>query len=452
MRKPRLGVLLKPASHDCNMACGYCYYRGVQGLYPEERRPRMSPEVVDNVCRQYRALEPVEIKLGWQGGEPTLMGLDFFKKAIELETRHARAGDCWGNTLQTNGVALDDAWCEFLARYHFLVGLSVDGPRELNCTRKFPDGREAYDVAMRALGLLRAHKVEFNILMVVSAANIAQPDAVFGFLRENELRFSQCIPCTEPAGEGRALTPHSITGAQWAEFMIRFFDAWAEADDPGYYNRHIDNWLHLYFRLPPESCEYRPDCSNLLTIEWNGDVYPCDFFVEKRFLMGNVLTDTLERMLQGKAFRQFVAEAEHTPAVCKGCEWLWACSGGCYRQRGKLGIGPDETPLMCEANRRIFAHVFGVLDELKSKPVRPRLHAFLNDIEKKVAAGQFSGRPQPSPAAPQPPAQPRGTPGRNEPCPCGSGKKFKHCCYARLAPRRSGAPTSRSVNRGGKRP
>jgi len=440
MRKPRLGILLKPASYDCNMACDYCYYRGVQKLYPDEDRPRMSLEVVENVCEQYRALEPVDIKIGWQGGEPTLMGLEFFQKAIEIETKHARPGDCWGNTLQTNGVLINDEWCEFLAQHHFLVGLSVDGPPELNTMRKFPGGKPAHEAAMRALALMRKHNVEFNILVVISTATVDHPDVVLRFLRDNDLRFSQCIPCTEPAGGEGTVTPHSITADQWAEFMIRFFDAWVEADDPSYYNRHIDNWLHLYFGLPPESCEYRPDCSNLMTVEWNGDVYPCDFFVEKRYLLGNVMEGTMDRMLQSRPFRDFVSAAEALPGACKGCEWLWACNGGCYRQRGKLGLGADEKPYMCEANKRIFAHVFGMLDELKARPAKPQLHAFLADVEQKVKAGAFGPRSeqQESPAPDQRVQPAQSMPGRNDPCPCGSGKKFKHCCMVRTGARRRG--------------
>jgi len=435
MNKPRLGILLKPASFECNMACDYCYYRSVQSLYGGGVRPRMSLEVFDQVCRQYRALEPAEIKVGWQGGEPTLMGLEFFRKAVEIEGKNARAGDCWGNTLQTNGVLLDDEWCEFLAHHQFLVGLSVDGPPQLNGLRRFHDGRMTHRAAMRALDLLKKHRCEFNVLMVVSTANVGHAADVFRFLVQNDLRFSQCIPCTEPAADGDGLSAHSITAAQWAEFMIEFFEAWVGNDDPAYYNRHIDNWLHLYFGLPPESCEYRPDCSNLLTVEWNGDVYPCDFFVEERFRLGNVLEDTLEHMLQSRPFREFVSRAEQVPEMCGGCEWLWACNGGCYRQRGKLGIGPEERPYMCEANRRIFAHVFDRLDALKASPIRPRLHAFLNDLDQRIRGARQGARsaaaPDPGPGAPGAGGR---RPGRNDPCPCGSGKKFKSCCMRASAP------------------
>ncbi len=264
-------------------------------MYADASRPRMTTQVFEEVCRQYRALEPAQIKLSWQGGEPTLMGLDFFGEAIEIERRHSRPGDCWGNSLQTNGLLLDDDWCELFTRNRFLVGLSVDGPPRLNRMRRLPNGQPAFDAAMHALALLKGHRCEFNVLIVVSAANADSPEEVFRFLVDNELRFSQCIPCTEPA-DGGGLTPQSITGEQWADFMIRFFEAWVERDDPGYYNRHIDNWLRLYLGLPPESCEYRADCSNLLTIEWNGDVYPCDFFVEERWRLGNILGDTLEHL------------------------------------------------------------------------------------------------------------------------------------------------------------
>ena len=438
MKKPRLGILLKPASSDCNMGCRYCYYHGVRRLYADVPRPRMTLEVFDEVCRQYCALDPAQIKVGWQGGEPTLMGLDFFRGAVQIERRRARPGGFWGNSLQTNGVLLDDDWCEFFARNQFLVGLSVDGPPELNRMRHFPGGQPADDVAMRALALLKEHRCEFNILVVVSAANVDRPDEVFHFLVDNDLRFSQCIPCTEPA-EGGGVTPHSIGGEQWADFMIRFFEAWVAHDAPGFYNRHIDNWLHLYLDLPPESCEYRGDCANLVTVEWNGDVYPCDFFVEGRYRMGNILQDTLGHMLRGQPFREFVRRAEALPAMCKGCEWLWACRGGCYRQKGKLGLGLQDRPYMCDANKRIFSHVFGRLNALKERPLRPRLHEFLNDVARRVSRQMSASRD----AIPQtPPQQPLGRKrgfGRNDPCPCGSGRKYKYCCMQSHA---AGSPAS----------
>ncbi len=430
MRKPNLGILIKPVSHDCNMACGYCYYRGVCGLYPDEPRPRMSLDVFDVVCAQYRGLEPGEIKIGWQGGEPTLMGLEFFRRVVEVEARHARPGDCFGNSLQSNGAALDDEWCRFLARNRFLVGLSVDGPPELNEVRRFRSGKPAYEAAMGALERLKAHRVEFNVLVVISRANVGHPRRVFEFLRENEIHFAQFIPCTEPAGGGGRLSEHSITAAEYAEFMIALFDAWLDGDDPSYYVRRIDNWLHIFFGLPPECCEYRPDCSNLVTIEWNGDVYPCDFFVEERYRLGNVREQTLTQMLQGRTFRDFVAGAEHVPAGCEGCEWLPYCHAGCYRHRAKLGIGPDGEPYLCEAKKRIFEHVFGRLERVAAGPGPPRLHAFLNRIGREVAAGRRgpedagADRPSARRGAPQP--GPRA--GRNEPCPCGSGRKSKHCC------------------------
>ncbi|MCK4283100.1 MAG: anaerobic sulfatase maturase [Candidatus Brocadiae bacterium] len=427
MKKSNLGILLKPASHDCNMACDYCYYRPVNRLYPDVERPRMSPEVFDAVCEQYRELEPSEIKVGWQGGEPTLMGLDFFRQVVQIESRHARPGDCFGNSLQTNGVVLNDEWCGFLAANKFLVGLSVDGPPDLNVMRHFANGEPAFDVTMRALQLLKKHGVEFNILVVVSKANVGHPRRVFQFLVDNDLHYSQFIPCTEPAGQPGRVSEHSITAPQYADFMTALFDAWVEKDDPSYYIRRIDNWLHQSFGLPPECCEYRGDCSNLLTIEWNGDVYPCDFYVEGRFYMGSVRDKTLEQMLRGPVFREFVKRAHKLPPVCKDCEWLSYCHGGCYRHREKLGIASEGIPYLCEAKKRIFSHVFNALEELKRKPVRPHLHAFLNQIEEDVNAERFGRGATPSELSPTH-AQAGRVPGRNDPCPCGSGKKFKNCC------------------------
>ena len=432
MQKPNLGILLKPASSDCNVDCDYCYYRYVDGIYPDQPRHRMPLEVVDAVCGQYLALGPREMKLGWQGGEPTLMGLKFFEEAVEIQRTHARRGQCFSNSLQTNGLVLDERWGRFLAANNFLVGLSVDGTAEMNRFRRLPNGKPTHAAAMAAIELLKKHRVEFNVLIVISAANVDRPAEVFEFVIENDIHYVQLIPCTEPDRDDGGLTEHSITAEQYADFMISFFDAWTENDDPSYYVRRIDNWLHMFFGLPPECCEYRSDCSDLVTIEYNGDVYPCDFFVRPEFRMGNVLEDTLGRMLRGRAFRAFVRGAESYPAVCRGCEWLELCHGGCYRHREKLGLGEDEKPYLCEAKKRIFSHVFGRLAELKDSPVRPRLHRFLIRLASETLApiaGQ-GGRPQQAQGDPGHPLQ-RGAPGRNDPCPCGSGRKFKSCCMGR---------------------
>jgi len=193
----------------------------------------------------------------------------------------------------------------------------------------------------------------------------------------------------------------------------------------------VDHYLHMFLGLPPECCEYRQDCSNLLTVEWNGDVYPCDFYVQERYRLGNVREQTLSQMLRGRAFRDFVSRAERLPDVCRDCEWLSFCHAGCFRHREKLGIGVQEMPYLCEAKKRIFSHVTPTLEELKARPDKaPRLHSFLNRLAGRIDAQR---RP-PGPArtaspAPRARAQPPGHPiGRNDPCPCGSGKKYKHCC------------------------
>jgi len=435
MPKPQLGILMKPTSFDCNLACNHCYYRDVERLYPNTKKPRMSLEVVEAVCRQYRDLEPATPNIGWQGGEPTLMGLDFFRSVLEIEKKSAKTGDCWGNSLQTNGTLLDDKWCEFLAESRFLVGLSIDGPRPMNKLRRFPGGRETSGEVLKALSYLKKHRCEYNVLFVISRINCGQPEEIFNFLLENDLHYTQFIPCIEPAEETNGLSKHSIKPEEYAGFQKGLFDAWVENDDASYYIRHIDNWLHQFFGLTPEMCEYRPDCSNLLTVEWNGDVYPCDFFVQKRYLTGNVLTDTLGNLIQKRPWKNFVSAAEKPPAVCKGCRWFEVCSGGCYRQREKLGLGQNDKPYLCEANKQIFEHVFGTLKELKEKPIKPALHNFLKDVESKKDSLRNEEKNSPSAKKEQPgdKIEKKGNPARNDPCPCGSGKKFKKCCSLRPA-------------------
>jgi uncharacterized protein len=420
--------LIKPASYDCNLACDYCYYRPVEAIYGQSERPRMSAQTFEAACRQYMALRPREIKIGWQGGEPTLMGLEFFRTVVRIEREHARPGECVGNSLQTNGVLLDDGWCRFLAANRFLVGLSIDGPERLNTMRRFPNGRSAFDLTMAAIELLKKHRVEFNILVVISRANMNHPREILRFLVDNELRYSQFIPCTEPAGEAGCTSEHSVTAAEYGRFMTDLFDAWVENDDPSYYVRRIDNWLHQFFGLEPECCEYRGNCSDLITLEWNGDVYPCDFFVEERYRMGNVHRETIEKMLQGRAFRSFVRDAETIPPMCESCEVLQYCRAGCYRHRRKLGLSNTARPYLCEAKRRIFGHVMPRLKELKDRGTMPGLHRFLNQIGADLAGGQREPRPQQSPRRR---ASPLRSARRNDPCPCGSGRKFKQCCGKR---------------------
>jgi uncharacterized protein len=220
--------------------------------------------------------------------------------------------------------------------------------------------------------------------------------------------------------------------------MLALFDAWIDYDDPTYYIRRLDNWLHQFFGLPPECCEYREDCSNLVTIEWNGDVYPCDFFVLDKYRMGNVKDDTLEQMLKGKAFRSFVHDAESLPPMCEDCELLGVCHGGCFRHRAKLGIRTDEMPYLCEAKKRIFPHVFGRLRRVMQDGTdHPELHRFLNRIAREVAVGAMHAGAGHAPAPQAPPRRPAAArsgadaPRRNAPCPCGSGRKFKQCCGAK---------------------
>ncbi len=428
MQKPDLGIIIKPASHDCNLSCEYCYYSKVNKVYPQNKHPRMSPEVFDAVCHQYRTLKPQHINIIWEGGEPTLMGLDFFKKALDIETKNARPGDCWGNTLHTNGKLLDDKWCQFLSQNHFLVGLGVNGPPAVNSPGSSPEGTTTSEDIFHSISLLKKYKCEYNIVMIVTQANGDKPEETFNFLLENDLHFSHFNFCTEENEEGNGLTDHSITSEQYAEFQIKLFDAWVQNDDPSFYVRHIDNWLHLFFGLRPEMCEYQSDCSNLVTIEWNGDVYPCDFFVQKRYLMGNILDEPLESILQSTAWKEFTSQAEELPTPCHDCKWLEKCHGGCYRRRKKRLNAQQDNPFFCEANKNIFSHVFAKLDDLKKKPIRPNLYKFLNDIERHRLPHLQNEAPEKKQVEKQQTENRRKKPGRNSPCPCGSGKKYKQCC------------------------
>ena len=416
MPVPLTGLLVKPASGDCNLECTYCFYRCKVGLYPDTRVHRMSPEVLEQMVVQYLAMAP-QANFCWQGGEPTLMGLDFFKTAVELMKRHGRNGQAVSNCLQTNGVLLDDAWAAFLIEYRFLLGLSLDGPREFHDRyRRTVDGRGSYDRVMAAVDLLRAHQVEFNILVVIEPHNVTEPETLYDFFVSHDLRFLQFIPCIEPDATGRHPAEFSVTPEQYATFLERLFDRWYNGGYPEVSIRDFDEWLSVYMGHPAQTCMFRATCGDYVVVEHNGDIYACDFQVEPQWRYGNIMEQPLEQIIRTPAADRFLALKPGLGDACRQCPWVRLCHGGCVRHRVVLGGSATQPSYFCRAYQEFFAYADSrfrqVADNMRS--ARPR-------------APVPSTRPTPSPARP-PKARPIG---RNSPCPCGSGRKYKHCCGAR---------------------
>ncbi len=359
-------VLAKPRGAICNLDCDYCFYLRKEELYKGSSF-RMSDETLENYTRQYIAAQRVsEVNFAWQGGEPTLMGVDFFRRAVMYQKKYMRSGMCIENALQTNGTLLDDEWCKFFAENRFLIGISLDGPREAHdFYRRDKGGAPTFKRVLHAVQLLKKYKIDFNILTCVSAANVEQPLEVYRFLRDEiGVQYMQFIPIVERENatgfqEGTALTPRSITGEQYGRFLISIFDEWLRRDVGKVFVQMFDTALGRWLGAPGGLCVFQETCGLALAMEHNGDVYSCDHFVEPRHRLGNLLEMPLTELVGSVQQKQFgIDKRESLPRYCRECPVLFACNGGCPKDR--IDYTPDgESGLnhLCSGFKTFFTHV-----------------------------------------------------------------------------------------------
>jgi len=424
-------VMLKPRGPVCNLNCAYCYYLSKERLYPNSDF-RMSDELLEEFTRQYIEAQRVpEVIFGWQGGEPLLMGLDFFRRAVELQELYLRAGTRVINTLQTNGVLLDDEWCRFFREHDFLVGLSLDGPRALHdAYRVDKGGNPTFDRVMAGGALLKKHGVEFNILTTVHAANADHPLEVYRFLRDEVgTQFIQFIPIVERDNpvvglqdnsetgfqEGERVTERSVTGRRYGDFLIAVFDEWVRRDVARVFVQIFDTALAAWVGQRPGLCIFDEACGLALVMEHNGDLYACDHFVEPRHRLGNIQETLLVEMVGSEQQRQFgLVKRDTLPHHCRECEVRFICNGGCPKNR--VLRTPDGEPglnSLCAGYKAFFAHVDQPMRIMAAelRAGRPPANIMLHLAKKEEADLQHRF------------AHAR----RNALCPCGSGRKFKHC-------------------------
>ena len=404
LNAPLTSVLVKPAGADCNLNCSYCFYKDKGALYPDTRRHRMSEEVLDSLVRQVMALSGQQASFSWQGGEPTLMGLPFFEKVVSLQQRYGR-GQTVANSLQTNATLLNDDWARFLWQYRFLVGVSLDGPQEMHDAQRLDHtGQGSFERVMRGVNVLRQHDVAFNILVVLTRQNIGDPTSLYRFFLEQDLRHLQFIPCAERDPATHDLAPFSISADEYGAFLCRAFELWLKDGQPTAYVRFFDELLIAYVNGQHPSCIHREQCGDFVVVEHNGDVYACDFFVEPAWRLGNLLETPLLELLQSERFTAFRQRKRELAAECRRCQYLHLCYGGCPKYR-LLDSGDIASPsYFCAAYRRFFAFSAATMRALSWRVAQPGRRV-----------------------------------GRNDPCPCGSGRKYKHCC--------GGARLSACVNR-----
>lgn len=356
-------VLVKPAGPDCNLRCNYCFYRQKSGMFAGKAH-RMSDRVLDTLVREVMRLGVCSFS--WQGGEPTVLGIDFFRKAVELEIKHAIPGSTVSNALQTNGVLLDARWARFLAEYKFLVGLSVDGPARLHDHyRRDANGKSTHSRVMNAARILRDHGVEFNALALINDANVKEPDAVYDFLLSNEIHFMQFVPCVEPGGKGTP-APFSISPEDYGEFLVRVFDRWV-SDFPSVSIRDFDDLLMRQLGMQPGTCTVSDRCGDYVVVEHNGDVFACDFFVVAKWRLGNILETPLDEIVASEKLEEFARGKSKLGQTCLRCPFLEQCYGGCQKHRIVLGGDLTEPSYFCKAYRRLFAHAKPVLPEVAER-------------------------------------------------------------------------------------
>jgi uncharacterized protein len=377
-------LLIKPTGAACNLACQYCFYLDKASLYPGSPM-RMSDEVLEAAIQQ-RLSTPTagEIDIAWQGGEPTLMGLEFYQRSVELVNRYKKPGQQVAYSMQTNGTLLDEHWCSFFKKHDFLVGLSMDGTADMhNAYREDKRGRGSFDRVRRAWELLLEHKVATNILCTVHAANAGRPLETYGFFKDTLVaRFVQFIPIVErarddgsPGEEIDASQPgewhespdsfrakvssRSVKPVQFGRFLIEIFDEWVRHDVGRVFIQNFDTTLASWCHLPAQVCIFQQVCGSSLILEHNGDLYSCDHFVDPEHRLGNILEQSMTELTRSDQQRRFgLDKRSRLPADCKKCDVLFACRGECPRNRF-TPTADEEAGLnyLCAGYKLFFHHV-----------------------------------------------------------------------------------------------
>ena len=334
MGKHPMSVMIKPASSNCNLRCRYCFYADEAASRQVANYGMMSPQTLEEVVRFFLDSAAGHCSFSFQGGEPTLAGLDFFRQVVELERKYGRPGLTVTNALQTNGMVLDREWCRFLGENHFLVGLSFDGIKQTHdLYRRQGDGSGSYSKVLRAAQLLEQYQVDFNILTVVTrqlAANITQ---VYRFYQKNGWRYHQYLPCMDALESERGGEDYSLTPQDYGEFLKKLFDLWYQDLRRGVVTsiRYFDNLVLLLQGRGAESCAMTGHCNIQYLVEGDGSVFPCDFYALDPYRLGKIPDQTLEELDQRRRELRFVEDSLERPAECAGCPWFPLCRGGCKR-------------------------------------------------------------------------------------------------------------------------
>ncbi|MBC8138603.1 MAG: anaerobic sulfatase maturase [Fibrella sp.] len=443
-------VMTKPIGPICNLDCRYCFYLEKEDLYEQERRKarpswEMPPETLETYIRQYIEAQPGgEVSFAWQGGEPTLLGVRFFRRVVDLQKKYAN-GKTVTNALQTNGTLLTEEWGAFLKENRFLVGLSLDGPREMHdAYRVDKQGHSSFDRVMAGMEILQKKGVEYNTLTVISRINSQKPLETYRFLRDHGSGFLQFIPLVErsaqvpsqtedgliqltlaaPRDRHASVTDWSVRSEDYGTFLTTIFDEWVRHDVGKTFVQSFDVALGIWAGVGASLCVFGETCGDALAMEHNGDVYSCDHFVYPEYRLGNLNQTPLAQLVASPQQRKFGTDKRDTlPAYCRSCDVRFACNGECPKHRFlKTPTGEWGLNYLCAGYKRFFTHIdphMRTMTRLLQGGRAPR------EIMALIAAKDRADS-----EAKQ--AHAWKTAGRNDPCPCGSEQKYKRCCLSKV--------------------
>lgn len=374
---PPINLLIKPASSGCNLACKYCFYHDVSDHRDIKSYGKMSTETLEVIVE--KALERAEgtCTFAFQGGEPTLVGLQFYEKLIEFQKKYAKANVTINNAIQTNGIHIDEAWAKFFRCNKFLVGLSMDGHQEVNDQLRLErNGVGTFDKIMETTKLFDKHRVEYNILTVVTKQVAEQIKSIYKFYIESNFRYMQFIPCLDEIGEERGRKDYSLTPRLYEKFLKDLFDLWYETIKKGefVYIRYFENLLQLTLGYYPEACGMMGTCTYQNVVEADGGVYPCDFYVMDDYRIGNLVIDSFDEIEQNRANSGFIQHSQSKDSGCIKCKWYRLCHGGCRRDRDQFEDSKMGRNYFCTAYKGFFKY-----SDLR-----------LQEIAKNIAKNNFS--------------------------------------------------------------
>src|SRR3990170_1904251 len=356
-----ISLLIKPVSADCNMRCTYCFYQRPGDPYRFQGHHIMDDMTLRTMISGYMKSAGKCASFGWQGGEPLLAGIDFFKRVVEYQQRYGLPAQLVSNNLQTNGILLDDEWAKFFKQYNFFLGISLDGPEVYhNHYRHSANGDNSFHRTMKGIQTIRNQQVDFSILAVVNDVTVKKPVELYNFFVRNGLNFLQFIPCVEIDGDTGKVKEYSVGVEQYRDFLCALFDLWYNNGKPAASIRLFENILAIYMGMEPEICAFKNKCGSYAVIEYNGDVYPCDFFVEGEWLSGNLRETTIHEIRKTRKVQTFNGRKKQQSPGCNDCEWNFICHFGCQHYRAAQGGN-----YLCDAYKGFFSHTHKRFTRLK---------------------------------------------------------------------------------------